>query len=155
MSDHLVRPVDEHDGSYPSASAYLLLSAQRLVGITDDKSIAAQVEKTLGALSAAVDHYPRSMTAAVLAYHNQFIDRIELAVVGDDMGRRTLLDVIYNRFLPFRVIAGGEHEDEHIALLRGRLTVGNRPTAYVCQNYACQLPVTDSVSLAAQLDKIK
>ena len=26
------------------------------------------------------------------------------------------------------------------------------PTAYVCENYACQLPVTNAEALAAQLD---
>ena len=26
-----------------------------------------------------------------------------------------------------------------------------RPTAYVCENYACQLPVTDAAALAQQL----
>jgi uncharacterized protein YyaL (SSP411 family) len=30
--------------------------------------------------------------------------------------------------------------------------VDGKPTAYVCQNYACQLPVTGPEALAAQLD---
>ena len=29
--------------------------------------------------------------------------------------------------------------------------VDGKPTAYVCQNYACQLPVTDEQALSAQL----
>jgi uncharacterized protein YyaL (SSP411 family) len=29
--------------------------------------------------------------------------------------------------------------------------VDGKPTAYVCRNYACQLPVTDPEDLAAQL----
>ena len=29
--------------------------------------------------------------------------------------------------------------------------VDGQPTAYVCQNYACQLPVTDPEALAGQL----
>jgi uncharacterized protein YyaL (SSP411 family) len=32
--------------------------------------------------------------------------------------------------------------------------VGDRPTAYVCRNYACELPVTDRTTLAKQLDAL-
>ena len=30
--------------------------------------------------------------------------------------------------------------------------IDGKPTAYVCQNYACQLPVTTPEELAAQLN---
>ena len=30
--------------------------------------------------------------------------------------------------------------------------IDGAPTAYVCENYACQLPVTDAAALAAQLE---
>jgi len=36
--------------------------------------------------------------------------------------------------------------------LEARALVNNAPTAYVCENYACQLPVTDPSTLAAQLN---
>ncbi len=39
-----------------------------------------------------------------------------------------------------------------IPLLEGRGAVDARPTAYVCRNYACELPVTDPATLASQLD---
>src|SRR2546427_166273 len=43
---------------------------------------------------------------------------------------------------------------EGIPLLQNREAVGGRPTAYVCRNYACELPVTDRDSLARQLDAV-
>lgn len=39
-----------------------------------------------------------------------------------------------------------------LPLLEGRGMVDGRPTAYVCQHYVCQLPVTDPEALAKQLD---
>jgi hypothetical protein len=37
-------------------------------------------------------------------------------------------------------------------LLEGRDQLDGKPTAYVCQNYACQLPVTEPDALAQQLE---
>jgi uncharacterized protein len=38
-----------------------------------------------------------------------------------------------------------------IPLLEGRIAIDGRPTAYVCRQFACRLPVTDPAALAAQL----
>jgi uncharacterized protein YyaL (SSP411 family) len=39
-------------------------------------------------------------------------------------------------------------------LLADRPLVQGRPTAYVCQHFACQMPVTAPEALAAQLDDV-
>ena len=73
-----------------------------------------------------------------------------------------LLDTVYGQFLPNRVVVGSPTSAEaggnagasphlSIPLLEGRGLVEGKPTAYVCQNYTCQLPVTDVEALAAQL----
>ena len=46
------------------------------------------------------------------------------------------------RFRPHLVLAGGPEGTEEPPLLRGRHDVDGRPAAYVCENFACQLPVT-------------
>jgi uncharacterized protein YyaL (SSP411 family) len=37
-------------------------------------------------------------------------------------------------------------------LLKGKGRITGRATAYVCENYRCQLPVTSPEELAKQLD---
>ena len=66
-----------------------------------------------------------------------------------------LLGAVYRRYQPNRVIVGAEEGAAAAAglpLLAERPTVEGRPTAYVCEHYACQLPVTDPEALARQLD---
>ena len=57
---------------------------------------------------------------------------------------------------PNRVVTGMVTGDARraagVPLLEGRDAVGGKPTAYVCRNYACELPVTDRAALARQLD---
>jgi uncharacterized protein YyaL (SSP411 family) len=81
----------------------------------------------------------------------------EVAVIGPlgDPSTSALLRTVNGRYLANRVLVGADGESDAassgLPLLEGRGMVNGRPTAYVCENYACQLPVTDAESLAAQL----
>jgi hypothetical protein len=84
---------------------------------------------------------------------------VEVALVspaGGD-GLRPLAAEVFGRYLPNRVVAGAVAGDaagaEGIPLLQNREAVGGKATAYVCKNYACELPVTDRAALARQLDE--
>jgi len=52
---------------------------------------------------------------------------------------------------PHLVLAGGPEGSERPELMRDRPAVDGKPTAYVCENFACQAPVTDADALAAQI----
>jgi uncharacterized protein YyaL (SSP411 family) len=60
---------------------------------------------------------------------------------------------VFGRFLPNRVVAGadGPLDAASIPLLESRPLRDGRPTAYVCEGYVCQAPVTSPEELAAQL----
>jgi len=66
---------------------------------------------------------------------------------------------VFSRFLPNLVAAGvvdGRREHASgVPLLEGRVAVDGKPTAYVCRNYVCELPVTDRTALANQLDGLR
>jgi uncharacterized protein len=65
---------------------------------------------------------------------------------------------VFGRYLPNRVVVGAVEGDSAAAagipLLDGRGAVDGKPTAYVCRNYACELPVTDTGALARQLEAL-
>jgi uncharacterized protein YyaL (SSP411 family) len=77
----------------------------------------------------------------------------EVALVGDQLD--ALAPVVRRRFHPTIVLAGMKPEDAAaeaaVPLLHGRAPVDGKPTAYVCENFACNLPVTEPGELARQL----
>ena len=79
----------------------------------------------------------------------------EIAVVGpwSDPATQALLEAVYAHYLPNKVVAGLDSDGvgHIIPLLEGKKMVDGRPTAYVCEQYLCQAPVTEAAALAEQL----
>ena len=70
-----------------------------------------------------------------------------------------MLAAVYATYRPNRVILfadGGRGQaflQERLAFIRSVAPIGGKPTAYVCENYACQLPTADLATLRKLLDK--
>jgi uncharacterized protein YyaL (SSP411 family) len=81
----------------------------------------------------------------------------EIAIVGEKDKAKDLLAEVWRRFLPTSVVASAEPASEAaegLALLADRPLRDGKPTAYVCRNYACNLPVTTADELSEQLDGV-
>ena len=82
----------------------------------------------------------------------------EIAVIGarNIPATQALLNEIYSRYLPNKVVTGFNPEEaegiDEIPLLEDKYISEGNPSAFVCQNYACLLPATDPQTLAKQLD---
>jgi uncharacterized protein YyaL (SSP411 family) len=63
-----------------------------------------------------------------------------------------LASVVRSDFRPHAVLAGGPEGTRRPELLRDRTAVDGRPAAYVCENFACQRPVTEPQELSASLN---
>ena len=80
----------------------------------------------------------------------------EIALVGKDQNDlKPLLEEVWRKYLPNKVVAPDPVEDAEtsaaIPLLENRPLIDGKATAYVCQNYTCQQPVTDPAALSDQL----
>ena len=150
------RPRDVFDNAVPcggSAAANFLLRLSTHTG-------EASYRRTAGATLRSVRNYMErggSGFGGWLAALDYFLSAPKEVVVigpGDDERTRALLREVRSRYMPNMTIAGAETPTSPGAspLLEGRNLVNNAPTAYVCENYACQLPVNDPAALAAQLN---
>ena len=82
----------------------------------------------------------------------------EVAIVGDpaDIATRELLAPVWATWRPNQVLAAAPERrtspTSAVPLLHDRIAIDGRPTAYVCRDFACRLPVTDPAALAEQLE---
>jgi uncharacterized protein YyaL (SSP411 family) len=153
----LVRSRDVRDGALPSGNAVELLNMLRLAVMLGDEQLRGLAERTLKSLSGQVQNSPWNAAHFLAGVDFAGSGPVEIALVGDlaDPGLRTLLQQVYETYLPSRVLM--LHDPARPAtgvqspLLAERTAVGGRPTAYVCYNYTCRQPATTPADLARQL----
>ena len=101
----------------------------------------------LFAISAA--RHPEAFAHLLRALDFHLSPTKEVALVGDDLAE--LAATVRAELRPHLVLAGGPEGSATPPLLRDRSTLEGEPTAYVCEHFACQQPVTSSEALAKLL----
>jgi uncharacterized protein YyaL (SSP411 family) len=149
----LTRRKDLEDTPIPSgnsAAAYGLLRLSRLTGEAEYERRAEGVIALLHQLAAA---HPQAFAHLLRAIDFQQAEVHEVAIVGPEQSAAPLLRVVRQSFRPHVVLAGAVGGDAAtIELLEGRHPVDGRAAAYVCERFACRVPVTEPEALAALLD---
>jgi uncharacterized protein YyaL (SSP411 family) len=103
------------------------------------------------------------MTEMLLAVEFHADAPREVVVVwrDDDESRVAFLDVLRDRFLPNRALLGAAEGEPlealaHVApVAAGRIAVGGKPTAYVCERGSCQLPSISAEALDESLATVR
>ena len=145
--DLVKRPTDVTDNPLPSGNALAaeaLLLASLYTGNDEWRRLS---ESALAAIGLLAERYP-SMVGHHLAVAYSAADTKELAIVGDEW--RDLARVYWAGYRPGVALAPTAGETSAVPLLEGRTGHGET-LAYVCQNFVCELPVSDGKALAAQL----
>jgi uncharacterized protein YyaL (SSP411 family) len=148
----VIRPKELFDNAVPSGNSVAAMVLQRLALFTGD---AGYERAAHSALQAVRDLMPRapSMFGQALSALDLYLSRSnEVAIVGDPAGEdtRALVDEVRRKFRPNLVLAVGTEADG-VPLLADRIMKNGVATAYVCERFACQMPVTDPEALSAQL----
>jgi uncharacterized protein YyaL (SSP411 family) len=138
------RKKDFDDNPTPSGNsmlAYVLLRLGRIWGDAELERLAVGV---LRYVARVVPQAPSAFGHALTALDLHFSPPREIAVIGtpdSEVARAAL-----SPFEPNAVVAFGPSEE--VPLLRGKDFVDGRTAVYVCQNFACQAPITEPAALA-------
>ncbi|HEX6548407.1 MAG TPA: thioredoxin domain-containing protein [Candidatus Dormibacteraeota bacterium] len=146
----LVRPKDLFDNAVPSGNSLAADVLQRLALLTGDGELERAGVGALRAVRALVERAPTGFGTALGALDLYLGPTRELAVVGEEPQRRPLLATAWAEFRPRLVLAAARPGEAPVALLEGR-EPRDGVAAYVCEHFACRLPVTTPDELAQQL----
>ena len=158
-ADHetlVVRPRDLTDNAIPSGSSMAVDVLLRLAVITGDPELQRIASTALRSVRELMARYPTGAGHWLSALDFLLSSPKEVAIVGarGDDATKQLMGEVHRRYIPNRVVIGRDPGDtalEDLPLMEARDALSGRATAYVCQNYECQMPVNEPSELALQL----
>jgi uncharacterized protein YyaL (SSP411 family) len=140
---HLVlRLKEDYDGAEPAPSSVAALNLLRLGAIFHDETRRERGVKCIEAFRAQWSRAPHALPQMLCALELALDPPRHVVLTGDPAAAdfRALAEVLHEKLGPRRVIlraAAG------VPWTSAMTPVGGRATAYVCEEYACQAPVTE------------
>jgi uncharacterized protein YyaL (SSP411 family) len=151
-SDHeelIARRKEVGDHPIPSGNSSAALGLLRLSALSGERSSEERAEEGFRLCGSAASSQPDGFAHLLLAMDFYLSPTREVALVGDPLDQPAA--VVRSRFRPHLVLAGGPEGARLPELLADRPALDGRPTAYVCENFACRAPTAEPAELAAQL----
>ena len=158
-NDHerlITRPKDPQDNAVPSGGAMAATVLLRLAAWTGEGRYRDAAERAIGTVAGFATRFPTGFARWLGAMSFAAADVVEVAVVGapGDPATRELLAPVWRQWRPAQVLALAAPDavaSSAVPLLRDRIALDGRPTAYVCRGFVCDLPVTDPDALTESL----
>ncbi len=147
----LVRPRTIDDNPVPAGQSALASALLRLAALRGDSRLRDRALEIMGPMAALVARSPLGVASMACVIDRALSRSREIAISGprDDARTRDLVRAVHSTWMPDAVLAWGEPDG--IELLSDRPLVDGSPAAYVCENFACRLPITDPLEVTAQL----
>jgi uncharacterized protein YyaL (SSP411 family) len=177
----LLRTKEDYDGAEPTGNSIAALNLLRLAKITngrahlsdglpqmsDYESDSTQKHhnnwcemaiKTVQSFGARLNQMPEALPQMLVAFNWQITTPKEIITVGNRTAEDTkaMLREVHNHFLPNKIILLVDDESKqklvhYLPFIENMTMINGKATAYICQNYVCQLPTNDVRKVAEML----
>jgi uncharacterized protein YyaL (SSP411 family) len=150
-----VRRKEFFDTAYPSGNSVALSNLLRLARITGNSDYEERAERIAAASLAMLVKYPSAFTQQLQALDFALGPSLEIVISGlqGAADTRRMLKVVRDRFIPNKVLLLRPPAEEVAGITaispftEPLLMLEGKATAYVCEDYRCELPTTDTVEL--------
>ena len=152
----LVRSKQDYDGAEPSGNSMAALLLLRLAQFTDRARYREAAEKTLELFAQLMHSAPQIVPQMLCALDFYLSQPKQIVIAGKPEAPDTdaMLHAIRETFLPNKItLLADDRLAKLIPYVTDRPMVDGEATAYVCVNYACQLPTTDAATLTKLLSE--
>jgi uncharacterized protein YyaL (SSP411 family) len=120
--------------------------------MTMDTRFTEEAEQVLKAFSGQLQQSPTSLSAMLIALDFSIGPAREIVIVADASRPDTkeMLKLIHSKFLPNTVVLlhqtgkDGEAIEKIAPFVKFQVAINDKATAYVCENYVCKQPVTET-----------
>ncbi|MBN2045467.1 MAG: thioredoxin domain-containing protein [Anaerolineales bacterium] len=152
----IVRPQESQDNATPSGASVAVQALLTIAAFSGEGRYYEIAAKTLSPLQNALSNYPSAFGNWLIGLDFALAKIQEVVIIGelDHPATQELIETLWQQFRPYLVLAASAYPpaESSPALLADRPQVDRQPTAYVCQNFICQQPVTSPDGLKRLLD---
>jgi uncharacterized protein YyaL (SSP411 family) len=156
----LSRTRESHDGAEPAPNSTAAMNLLRLAQFTGRVERRDRAQITIRAFASRLRSDPEAVPALASALDFWLAQTRQILIAGDStsLDTRELLYEVNSRFLPNKILllgdggVGQQQLARWLPFVAGAHRMKNRATAYVCENYICDLPTVDPDVLARLLD---
>ncbi|MBI4394582.1 MAG: thioredoxin domain-containing protein [Candidatus Omnitrophica bacterium] len=152
----IARSKELYDGATPSGNSIATLSLLRLGRLLVNRDFENRAQKTLESFSKELTQYPSGYSQMMVALDFAIGPSREIVIAGDERDpkvqvfRRTIdSQFLPNQVMIFRPTAGGAQKKIELLspFTKNQNMLNQQATVYVCKNYVCDLPITETEQL--------
>jgi uncharacterized protein len=155
-----IRSLGDFDGAEPSPNSVSALNLVRLSWFFDNKEWHRMAEQTINAFQAQLSRSASSLPQLLVALDASESAARQIVIAGKPEASDTLalLREVNHRYQPNEIVIladGGSGQaffTQKIEFFKDVHPIDDKATAYVCQNFVCQLPSNDLAVVSRLLD---
>ena len=157
----ILKKKETYDGAIPSGNSVAVMNMMRLGLMTGLTEFEEKADQLLKAFANEITHYPLAHTNFLMAVDFMLGPTGEIVIAeGDDPEEaRAMVRAVNRRFMPEKVVMykfpdeKGEELASVSPFVKEMGPFSGRSTFYLCRDYACGRPLTDSSLVGETLDR--
>lgn len=154
----IARPKEIYDGATPSGNGVFAYQFLRLYQLTGRQDLAEKAERLLRAFAGGIAHYPPGYSFSLMALQLLVSSTQQVVIAGraDDEQTQAFLSAAQTGYHPYSFLVlhdPGHPLGEMAPAVHDKQMQGGQVTAYICENFACQAPITSLEEFRQAMNK--
>ncbi|HEU4858926.1 MAG TPA: thioredoxin domain-containing protein [Chitinophagaceae bacterium] len=150
QADVIVRKKEVYDGAQPSGNAVMAENLHRLGLYLDKSEWRERSSGMVNSLGNAVIRYPTSFGVWACLLLELTVGTTEIAIISEEP--HAVLRQALKEYIPHKIIMSGTGGSNSFPLLSGKEKTA-QTSIFLCQNYACEIPVSSVDGLIALIKR--